>query len=82
MVKALDISEFMRPSQDLSRSGSYRRGNFQMRSYQVAKLALTAWIFSLARRWAGRGVTANVLTLEWSRASSASSSKVRSGPLA
>jgi NAD(P)-dependent dehydrogenase (short-subunit alcohol dehydrogenase family) len=36
-------------------------GNFQMHSYQVAKLAVTTWIYTLARRWAGRGVTANVL---------------------
>ena len=32
-----------------------------MHSYQVAKLAVTTWIYRLARRWAGRGVTANVL---------------------
>ena len=32
-----------------------------MRSYQTAKLAVTTWIYGLARRWAGRGVTANLL---------------------
>jgi NAD(P)-dependent dehydrogenase (short-subunit alcohol dehydrogenase family) len=32
-----------------------------MRSYQTAKLAVTTWIYSLARRWAGQGVTANLL---------------------
>ena len=32
-----------------------------MRSYQIAKLAVTTWIYGLARRWAGRGVTANLL---------------------
>ncbi len=32
-----------------------------MRSYQTAKLAVTTWIYGLARRWADRGVTANVL---------------------
>ena len=32
-----------------------------MRSYQTAKLAVTTWIYGLARRWAGRGITANVL---------------------
>ena len=32
-----------------------------MRSYQTAKLAVTTWIYGLARRWAGLGVTANVL---------------------
>jgi len=61
MVKGFDLNDFMRPNQDLSRSGSYQRGSYQMRSYQVAKLAVTAWIYSLARRWAGRGVTANLL---------------------
>src|SRR5262249_30138901 len=29
--------------------------------YQTAKLAVTTWIYGLARRWADRGVTANVL---------------------
>jgi WD40 repeat protein len=60
-VKAFDISEFMRPSRDFFAEHCYQRGGYQMRSYQVAKLAVTAWIFSLARRWVGRGVTANVL---------------------
>jgi NAD(P)-dependent dehydrogenase (short-subunit alcohol dehydrogenase family) len=32
-----------------------------MRSYQTAKLAVTTWIYGLAHRWAGRGVTANLL---------------------
>ena len=41
--------------------GSNRRGRYQMRSYQTAKLAVTTWIYGLARRWAGRGITANVL---------------------
>jgi len=27
----------------------------------MAKLAVTTWIYGLARRWAGRGVTANLL---------------------
>src|SRR5262249_40018023 len=61
MVKAFDVNDFMRPTRDLSRSGRYQRGSYQMRSYQVAKLAVTAWIHGLARRWAGRGVTANLL---------------------
>lgn len=61
IVKAFDINQFMYPTRDLSGSSSYQRGTYQMRSYQVAKLALTAWIQSLARGWAGRGVTANVL---------------------
>ena len=41
--------------------GSNQRGRYQMRSYQTAKLAVTTWIYSLARRWAGQGVTANLL---------------------
>jgi NAD(P)-dependent dehydrogenase (short-subunit alcohol dehydrogenase family) len=41
--------------------GSSRRGRYQMRSYQTAKLAVTTWTYGLARRWAGRGVTANLL---------------------
>src|SRR5215469_5298517 len=61
MVKSFDVNDFMRPTKDPSNGGSYRRGAYQMLSYQVAKLAVTAWIHSLARRWAGRGVTANVL---------------------
>jgi NAD(P)-dependent dehydrogenase (short-subunit alcohol dehydrogenase family) len=39
----------------------YQMGNYQMRSYQTAKLAVTTWIYGLARSFAGRGVTANVL---------------------
>ena len=38
-----------------------QRGAYQMRSYQTAKLAVTTWVYGLARRWAGRGVTANLL---------------------
>jgi NAD(P)-dependent dehydrogenase (short-subunit alcohol dehydrogenase family) len=58
-VKNLDLDEFMRPGD--SQMGSFQKGNYQMHSYQVAKLAVTAWIYSLANRWAGRGVTANLL---------------------
>jgi NAD(P)-dependent dehydrogenase (short-subunit alcohol dehydrogenase family) len=61
LVKSVDIDAFMRPSMDVSRMSSYHKGSYQMHSYQVAKLALTTWIFGLAHRWAGRGVTANVL---------------------
>jgi NAD(P)-dependent dehydrogenase (short-subunit alcohol dehydrogenase family) len=61
MVKGFDVNEVMRPTLDLSRSSSCQRGSYQMRSYQVAKLAVTAWIYGLARRWAARGVTANLL---------------------
>ena len=32
-----------------------------MRRYQVAQRAVTTWLYSLACRWAGQGVTANVL---------------------
>jgi NAD(P)-dependent dehydrogenase (short-subunit alcohol dehydrogenase family) len=57
--KVDDIDAFMRPG--VAPTGSYQKGNYQMRGYQVAKLAVTAWIYSVARRWAGQGVTANVL---------------------
>lgn len=58
-VKKVDLDEFMRPGQPPMTS--YQKGNYQMRSYQTAKLAVTTWIYSLACRWAGRRVTANVL---------------------
>jgi len=61
LVKRVDLEALMRPGGDASRMGSYRGGSHQMLSYQVAKLAVTAWTFRLARRWAGLGVTANVL---------------------
>ena len=61
MVKAMDAGEFIRPTRDLSGSSSFQKGSHQMLSYQVSKFAVTAWMHSLARRWAGRGVTANVL---------------------
>jgi NAD(P)-dependent dehydrogenase (short-subunit alcohol dehydrogenase family) len=77
MVKAFDVNDFMHPSHNLTRSTSYQRGGYQMRSYQVAKVAVTAWIYSLARRWAGRGSLRTYLTPEWSRVSSGSTSKVR-----
>jgi NAD(P)-dependent dehydrogenase (short-subunit alcohol dehydrogenase family) len=58
-VKTLDIDAVMRPGP--APSSSYEKGNYQMRSYQVAKLAVTTWIYGLARLLASRGVTANVL---------------------
>src|SRR5215831_17670428 len=61
LVKAADIDALMRPGPAASRTGSSEQGRYQMRSYQTAKLAVTTWIYALARRWAGRGVTANVL---------------------
>ena len=61
LVKSVDVDALIRPGTDLSRTSSYRRGSHQMLSYQVAKLAVTTWTYGLARRWAGRGVTANVL---------------------
>jgi NAD(P)-dependent dehydrogenase (short-subunit alcohol dehydrogenase family) len=61
LVKGLDVDAFMHPRKDLSQMSSYQRGRYQMLSYQVAKLAATTWIYGLARRWTGRGVTANVL---------------------
>jgi NAD(P)-dependent dehydrogenase (short-subunit alcohol dehydrogenase family) len=61
LVKIADIDALMHPGPAVSRQGSSQRGRYQMRSYQTAKLALTTWIYGLARRWAGRGVTANLL---------------------
>jgi NAD(P)-dependent dehydrogenase (short-subunit alcohol dehydrogenase family) len=61
MVRTFEVDDFMRPARDVSKKSSYQRGAYQMLSYQVAKTAVTAWTHSLARRWAGRGVTANVL---------------------
>jgi NAD(P)-dependent dehydrogenase (short-subunit alcohol dehydrogenase family) len=60
-VKKIDLDALMRPGQDISRMSSYEKGNYQMRSYQTAKLAMITWIYGLNRRWADRGVTANVL---------------------
>ena len=59
MVKQVDLDVFLRPGK--APRTSYQKGNYQMLSYQVAKLAVTTWIYGLARRWAGRDVTANVL---------------------
>jgi NAD(P)-dependent dehydrogenase (short-subunit alcohol dehydrogenase family) len=61
LLKTADIDTLMRPGEAAPRMGSSQRGRYQMRSYQTAKLAVTAWIYGLARRWAGRGVTANLL---------------------
>jgi NAD(P)-dependent dehydrogenase (short-subunit alcohol dehydrogenase family) len=58
-VKKVDIDALMRPG--LAPTSRYQKGNYQMRSYQVAKLAVTTWTYSLVHRWEGRGVTANVL---------------------
>jgi len=66
LLKSVDIDVLMRPGKALSQMGSYQRGgyqrgSYQMLSYQTAKLAVTTWMYGLARRWEGRGVTANVL---------------------
>jgi NAD(P)-dependent dehydrogenase (short-subunit alcohol dehydrogenase family) len=60
-LKSVDVDAFVHPGKDVPRMSSYQRGSYQMLSYQVAKLAVTTWIYGLARRWEGRGVTANVL---------------------
>jgi NAD(P)-dependent dehydrogenase (short-subunit alcohol dehydrogenase family) len=59
LLKQVDIDAFMHPG--TSPRNRYHMGNYQMLSYQAAKLAVTTWIYGLARRWAGRGITANVL---------------------
>jgi NAD(P)-dependent dehydrogenase (short-subunit alcohol dehydrogenase family) len=61
LLKSADIGAFMHPGEADPRLGRGQRGSYQMHSYQTAKLAVTTWIYGLARRWAGRGVTANVL---------------------
>jgi NAD(P)-dependent dehydrogenase (short-subunit alcohol dehydrogenase family) len=61
LLKTADLDALMHPGQAVPRMGSNQRGRYQMRSYQTAKLAVTTWIYGLARRWAGRGVTANLL---------------------
>jgi retinol dehydrogenase 12 len=61
LLKSADLDALIRPGPADPRMGSRQRGRYQMRSYQSAKLAVTTWIYALARRWAGRGVTANVL---------------------
>jgi NAD(P)-dependent dehydrogenase (short-subunit alcohol dehydrogenase family) len=59
LLKTVDLDAFMRPGTPTT--SRYQMGNYQMRSYQTAKLAVITWIYGLARRWAGQGVTANVL---------------------
>jgi NAD(P)-dependent dehydrogenase (short-subunit alcohol dehydrogenase family) len=61
LLKGADIDTLMHPGRAAPPMGSSQRGRYQMRSYQTAKLAVTTWIYGLARRWAGRGITANVL---------------------
>jgi NAD(P)-dependent dehydrogenase (short-subunit alcohol dehydrogenase family) len=61
LIKTVDVDALMHPGKAIPRMGSSQRGSYQMRSYQTAKLAVTTWIYGLARRWAGPGVTANVL---------------------
>ena len=61
LLKSIDLAELMGLGKAAPRRSKYQRGNFQMRSYQTAKLAVTTWTYGLARRWADRGVTANVL---------------------
>jgi NAD(P)-dependent dehydrogenase (short-subunit alcohol dehydrogenase family) len=61
LLKSADIDALMRPGEAATPKGSGPRGRYQMRSYQTAKLAVTTWIYGLARRWVDRGVTANVL---------------------
>jgi NAD(P)-dependent dehydrogenase (short-subunit alcohol dehydrogenase family) len=59
LLKSVDLDALMRPGN--SHMSRYQKGSYQMRSYQAAKLAVTTRIYGLARRWAGTGVTANLL---------------------
>src|SRR5215471_6904567 len=61
LLKSIDVDAFMRPGKNPTQMSRSQKGRYQMRSYQTAKLAVTTWIYGLARRWAGSGVTANVL---------------------
>ena len=61
LLKSADFDTLLHPGQPAPPMGSNQRGRYQMRSYQTAKLAVTTWIYGLARRWAGRGITANLL---------------------
>jgi len=61
LLKTADVDALMHPGPTDPRMTRSQLGRYQMRSYQTAKLAVTTWIYSLARRWAGRGVTANLL---------------------
>ena len=61
LLKTADINMLIRPSKADPKMGSGQKGRYQMRSYQTAKLAVTTWIYGLARRWAAHGVTANLL---------------------
>jgi retinol dehydrogenase 14 len=61
LLKSADLDTLMHPGTAGPRLGSSQRGRYQMRSYQTAKLAVTTWTYGLARRWAGHGVTANLL---------------------
>ena len=61
LLNSADVDALMHPATADPRMGSRQRGSYQMRSYQTAKLAVTTWTYGLARRWAGRSVTANVL---------------------
>ena len=58
-VKKADLDRFLQPLE--RRMSSFQKGSNQMESYQMAKFAVTTWIYGLARRWLGRGVTANLL---------------------
>lgn len=57
MVKEFQLDALATPGTTLS----------QLDAYSMAKLALCPWIFGLARRWADRGVTANLLDPGWVR---------------
>jgi len=61
LLRTADIGALMHPGAMDPRTGSRQRASHQMRSYQTAKLAVTTWVYGLARRWRGQGLTANVL---------------------
>jgi hypothetical protein len=50
LLTSADIDTLLHPGQAALQMGSNQRGRYQMRSYQIAKLAVTTWMYGLARR--------------------------------
>ena len=57
MIEKFRLDELMTPGTTIP----------QMDAYGMAKFALCPWIYGLAARWAGHGVTANLLDPGWVR---------------
>lgn len=59
LLKTVALDAMVRPA--APPTSASEKGRYQMRSYQTSKLAVTAWIYTLAKNWRGRGITANLL---------------------